>query len=216
MTRRSVFRLVRSPQLVLCGLALAAPAAAQSSGDWVRLPEAREIALARSAAPPAVSDHATIWVMRDGVFQVAVRGSNGNACMVSRTHATSLEPICYDSEGARTIQPIERRLVELRIRTGDWNAAWEEVHRAIAAGELPLPGRPSMAYMLSSAQRLVADDGREVGAWHPHFMMYVPYATSEQMGLFGQSPVVLVAHEGEPLASVITVAPEFVDPDEGG
>ena len=41
-----------------------------------------------------------------------------------------------------------------------------------------------MTYMLSSGQRLVADDGREVGAWKPHFMLYVPYLESEEVGLF--------------------------------
>lgn len=192
------------------------PSAAQDGGAYVEIPEPEEIALARSAAPDAVSDGATLWVLRDGRFEVAVEGSNGNACMVSRTRPTSLEPICYDPEGARTILPIEIRLVETRIARGDWNAAWAEAHQAIEAGDLPLPGRPAMTYMLSSGQRLVADDGREVGAWRPHFMLYVPYLEGEDVGLFGPSSQAFVAHEGEPLAHLITVAPEFIDPRPAG
>jgi len=219
-TRALARRLARHARgSAAVGLALAIPllaptaSAAQDGGAYVEIPEAEEIALAKSAAPAAVSESATIWVLRDGRFEAAVEGSSGNACMVSRTRPTSLEPICYDPEGARTILPIEIRLVETRIEDGDWDAAWKEVHEAIEAGELPLPGRPAMTYMLSSGQRLVADDGREVGAWKPHFMLYVPYLEGEEMGLFGPSSQVFVAHEGEPLAHLITVAPEFVDPE---
>lgn len=201
----------------LAALAIAAaavcPTDAQEGSDCVRLPEAEEIAMARSAAPEAVSADATIWVLRDGEYEVAVEGSNGNACMVSRTWPTSLEPICYDPEGARTLLPIEVRLVESRVATGDREAARGAVQAEIESGGLPLPERPSMTYMLSSAQRLVADGGREVGAWRPHFMMYIPYLRSEDLGIFGQTSQIFVAREGEPLAHVITVAPEFIDPE---
>lgn len=183
---------------------------------YVSLPEQREIALARSAGPAAVSKDATIWVLRDGQYEIAFEGGNGNACMVSRSRSKSLEPICYDPEGTRTLLPIEQRLVETRIEHGNRERAWMELHERIEAGDLPLPERPVMTYMLSSAQRLVAPDGREVGAWHPHFMMYIPYVTAADMGLTGRDEQVFVAHEGEPLAHVITVAPEFIDPAESG
>lgn len=200
---------------------LAVPVAAQQPGSedasqpsppYVELSEAREIAMARSAAPAAVADGAAVWVLRDGTYEVAVEGTNDNACMVSRTWPTSVEPICYDPEGARTLLAIEIRLVEARIAGGDRDAAWEAVHAAIDAGELPLPERPAMTYMLSSAQRLIADDRREVGAWRPHFMLYIPYLRPEDVGLFGESSEVFVAHAGEPLAHLITVAPDFIDP----
>jgi hypothetical protein len=206
---------LRVTLIVLASVAAPTGLMAQYAETFVHLSEAREIAVARSAAPSSVSGDATIWVLRDGRYGVAVAGSNGNACMVSRTRPTSVEPICYDPEGARTILPIEIRLVEARIAQGDWGAAWDAVHRDIEDGRVALPSRPVMTYMLSSAQRLVSDDGREVGAWRPHFMIYIPYLRSEDLGLFGPSSQVFVAHEGEPLAHVITVAPEFVDPEAG-
>lgn len=198
--------------LVLAVLAIR-PVEAQDGSDFVKLAESREIALARSAAPEAVSERAAIWVLRDGEYEIAVEGLNGNACMVSRSRSRSLEPICYDPEGARTLLPIEARLVELRLARGDREAAWKTVTEEIERGDLKLPNRPAMTYMLSSAQRLVADDGREVGAWRPHFMIYIPYARSEDFGLFGTTSQVFVAREGGPLAHLITVAPEFIDPE---
>lgn len=201
------------PLAALVVLAGAGPAAAQEESRHVPLTEEQEIALARSAAPAAVSADATIWVLEDGRYRIAVEGSNGNACMVSRSRRRSLEPICYDREGARTVLAIEKRLVELRLAGGDRGAAWETVGREMDEGDLPLPERPAMSYMLSSAQRLVADDGREVGAWRPHFMIYMPHVRAEDLGIFGRTAQIFVSRGGEPLAHLILVASEFVDPE---
>lgn len=49
------------------------------------IPDPRaEIALAQSAAPPAISLHATVLVLTPRGYQVAHRGSNGFTCLVER------------------------------------------------------------------------------------------------------------------------------------
>lgn len=188
-------------------------AEAQEPAKLIELPEDEEIRLARSAAPAFVSAAAAIWVWRDNAYEIAVRGGNGNACMVSRSRAESLEPICYDAEGARTLLPIEQLSVRLRLDGLSREAIDARIDRMIEVGELKLPSRPSLAYMMSSGQRLVAEDGREVGAWRPHLMLYWPYLEAEDVGLHGLDLPVFVAHEGEPLAHLITVVPEFVKPE---
>lgn len=198
--------------VILLALSHALPLGAQTETGYVSLPEDDEIALARSAAPASVSDGATIWVLRSGAYEIAVPGSNGNACMVSRTRESSIEPICYDPEGARTILPIEIDLVERRIRHGDPDRAWREVHDAIDRGALLLPERPAMSYMLSAGQRLVTDDGRDVGAWKPHLMLYSPYLEPDEFGLSGPDGTLFVAYAGEPLAHLVVVVPDFVEP----
>lgn len=187
-------------------------AAAQGVAELIRVPEAEEIRLARSAAPASVSAEATIWVWRDGQFEVAVEGTNGNACMVSRSRARSIEPICYDAEGARTILPVEQRRVVLRLQGLSPDAVDAEIQRLVEAGHLPLPSRPVLSYMMSAGQRLVADDGREVGAWRPHLMLYWPYLEAADVGLQGVGLPVFVAREGEPFAHLITVVPDFIEP----
>lgn len=191
-------------------------AAAQDPADPIRLPEAEEIRLARSAAPASVSGDATIWMWRDGAYEIAVEGTNGNACMVSRSRPGSLEPICYDTEGARTILPIEQLHVRLRLDGMSPEAIEADIELRILRGELALPSRPSLSYMMSSGQRLVADDGRQVGAWRPHLMLYWPYLEAKDVGLHGLDLPVFVANEGEPLAHLITVVPEFVEPETQG
>ena len=48
------------------------------------MPRADEIALARSAAPVNISDHATIKVLIRSGYDVVVEGGNGSVCMVMR------------------------------------------------------------------------------------------------------------------------------------
>jgi hypothetical protein len=48
------------------------------------MPQDAEIALARSAAPPSVSDNATIKVFTESGFEVAIEGDNGFVCEVTR------------------------------------------------------------------------------------------------------------------------------------
>lgn len=201
------------PVIHLIALLAPAAAAAQDTTDLIVLPEADEIRLARSAAPATVSADATIWVWRDGAYEIAIRGTNGNACMVSRSRPGSLEPICYDGEGARTILPIEQLIVRLRLDGLSPEAIDADIEMRILRGELALPSRPSLSYMMSSGQRLVAEDGRVVGAWRPHLMLYWPYLEPKDLGLHGMGLPVFVANEGEPLAHLIAVVPEFVEPE---
>ena len=72
-----------------------------------------------------------------------------------------------------------------------------------------------MSYMMSSGQILVSDDGRNVGAWQPHLMLYVPYITATQLGLYGDPSLEAAAvfDEGEPTAHIVIVVKEFVDPN---
>ena len=187
-------------------------------GEPVRLPVAEEIALARSAAPASVSAAATVLVLEEGAkrWVVGAEGTNGATCYVSRTWAGSLEPHCFDPEGARTILPIHLRTSEM----GHAGATQEEIDReieaGIAAGRFRWPSRPAMSYMLSSAQVLVSDEGENVGAWKPHLMIYWPGLTKADLGGTGAGPLLgdsmILLDEGTDEACLIVVYPEFVDP----
>ena len=116
---------------LLCGATL--PVAAQSAAGTAGLPvlmdEEAEIALARSAAPAAISSDADIWVLRRGGHVKVKSGSTGVACLVTRDHPESLYPMCYDAAGARTILPIALR--EQKLREQGWTA--ERIAADVAA-----------------------------------------------------------------------------------
>jgi hypothetical protein len=189
-------------------------AAAQTEATgYVRLSEAEEIALARSAAPDAVSDEATVWVLRDGRYEVAHEGTNGNECFVARSHPQSLEPICYDAEGAETI--LRWEFEHFALRTSGASEAEREaaLAEAVGSGRIPMPSRPAMSYMMSSGQHLFdPESGRDAGNWRPHIMLYVPYLTNDAIGLPNVNVPVFVVRPGTPMAHLIVVVPDFIDP----
>jgi hypothetical protein len=199
------------PATVLAAVLMPAGAGAQSAGAGepglrTLLPRAEEVALARSAATPDVSDSAAVWVLTATGYELAIPGTGGVSCLVSRDWLQSLEPICYDAEGAETIMKIGMRRIEM-LHQGVLAAA-------IATGELRLPTRPALAYMLSSAQRLISDDGRPVGAWAPHLMLYYPYMSAAALGIgpAGVGGTTFVSDGGTPLAVLIVKLQDFVDP----
>lgn len=173
-----------------------------------------EVALARSAAPPHVSADATVMVLQQGHYVVAIQGSNDVVCLVSRSRPGSREPICYDAEAARTILPIEIRRVELRLAGESGEAIERAIAEGIGSGEFQLPRRPAMSYMMSSGQVLISDDGRNVGNWLPHLMLYWPYLSGAELGLHGDPSLqaAIVFNAGLPTAHLVIPVREFIDP----
>jgi hypothetical protein len=194
--------------------AIAQAAGAAQSGRRPPLPRDREIALARSAAPPTVSDSATIYVLGDSVWEVAVRGSNGVACHVNRSWIASLEPHCYDAEATASILPMELRRTELLHRGGSVDEANREIAEGLASGRFRLPRRLAMSYMMSAAQQLISEDGRAVGKWRPHVMIFFPYLTPADLGLGTNQDLRagILVDPGKPTANVMIVVSDFVEP----
>jgi hypothetical protein len=183
----------------------------------VPLPDSIEIALATSAAPAELSSNATVYAVRDGKVLTLRSGTNGSSCMVARdSHAGSLYPICYNPEGTRTV--LKRELMQVRLRT--LGVAEDSIDRAVEAayksGELEIPKDVALAYMMSPQQVLFSNarkEGRRVGAWHPHLMLYVPGATPAKLGLSdsGTGDPIQVGSPGTPQAEVIVKLPKWAD-----
>lgn len=218
---RSVFAaaLVAAIPLVFpAGLLAQSAETAIRYGDPVRLPLAEEIALARSAAPAAVSADATVLVLEDGGTRwvTAVEGTNGSTCYVDRTWEGSVEPICFDPEGSRTTLQIHLARSQMGLAGASGAEIDRAIEEALAAGRLRHPSRPAMSYMLSSGQVLYNDEGKRVGAWKPHLMLYWPGLTKADVGGSGDGPLVgssvIVYDEGTDDAMLIIVQPEFVEP----
>src|SRR5204863_8279004 len=89
---------------------------------------AAEIALARSAAPKAISDAAAVFILtRDGYIE-AGKGSNGFACLVARSFEGSLgdtaswwnprvrAPHCLNAAAVRTVLPEMQRRAALVMK----------------------------------------------------------------------------------------------------
>lgn len=209
------------PRGVLClSFTLVTSLAAQGDGAGrpgprIVLPRATEIALARSAAPPGVSARATVLVLTDTGYAVGENGTNGVTCLVDRSQPRSLEPHCFDSEAAATVLPIHIRQTELLREGKSMKEVDEEIAQGLLSGHFRLPRRPAMTYMMSAGQVLYDDDGKLVGRWKPHLMIFVPYLTAVDLGLSGppSTSAAMVVDEGKPLANIVVVVNDFVHPD---
>jgi hypothetical protein len=211
--------------LALLGALIAIPAAslhAQQSKypplDRYLMPRDAEVALARSAAPPSISDHATIKVLTRSGFEVAHQGDNGAVCMVMRGFsaptytpapfrdlvydATVRAPICFTAPAAKVAMPYYelRTTLALEGRNPDQIAA--AVNRAYADGTLPRRDGVTIAYMWSADQNLASG----VGAWHPHVMLFAPNYDNAMVGghPFG-SPLPQVTDDANTPFTVVVV-----------
>ena len=185
---------------------------ARRAGKRELLPRSQEIALARSAAPANIGDSATVYVFTESGFVVAERGTNGAACYVSRSWPTSIEPHCFDAEGAASMMRIHMREVELLHRGLTPDAAQREMAPDILSGKLRLPTKPAMSWMFSAEQKLIGDTGEPAGRWRPHIMIYYPYL-APMPGGDGGAPTFLggmVSGAGTSQSSIIIPVSDFV------
>ena len=181
------------------------------------LGEADEIALAMTAAPDEISAHADIYVLRGTDFVKVRTGTNGCACMVGRDlHEGSRYPICFDREGTKTTLLREIKEGSLRAKGTSETEVQKLVVAAYAGGELKMPSRPAMAYMMSPQQVLFSSplaEGIRVGPWSPHVMLMMPDVAPEQFGLAEPSKVdvLQIRREGSHHAELVVKVPAWSD-----
>lgn len=178
-------RMLGVQSLALCAIGLAlspAWASAQRLSDltpYLIANRTEEIALARTAAPPAISDSATVLVLTRTGFVEAVRGSNGFTCVVIRSFSSSANdpefwnprersPHCFNPPAARTLLPMMLANVEWLVSGMTPAEVEARTKQEYAAGRFSLPARGAMAYMLSP-QQYITDRNPH---WLPHLMFY--------------------------------------------
>src|SRR5271170_119788 len=102
-----------------------------------------EIALARSAAPPAISSDATVMVLTRQGYQMAVTGKNGFVCLVDRSWTSVFDdpgywnpkirgPVCLNAPAVRSALPVELRLTELALARTPKDAILARMKASIA------------------------------------------------------------------------------------
>jgi len=182
---------------ILTGALILAASASQAADyskmaplDQYLMDRSAEIALAKSAAPPSISDHATILVMSAHGYETAIKGSNGFVCMVDRAWMSQYDfpqfwnphmrgPQCYNPVAVRDILPYTISRTALVLSGIHDKAALDA---AIAAdkkkGALPPLEPGALSYMMSKQQYL-NDDGHN---WVPHLMFYFARADGAAWG----------------------------------
>ena len=125
-----------------------------------------EVALARSAAPPAISRDAEILVLTPHGYETAVKGRNGFVCLVERSwNADFNDPLfwsphirgadCLNPEAARTIIPHYRERANWALAGLSKEEMLARTKAEISARTYTLPGPGAMSFMLSNMCSIV-------------------------------------------------------------
>ena len=158
-----------------------------------------EIALARSAAPEAISREAKILVLGRHGYETAVEGKNGFVCVVERGWMSPSDapefwnpklrgPICFNPPAARSVLPTTLKRTEM-VLAGRTKAEIIAGNKAaFEKGELPPLEPGAMSYMMSKEAYLTDDDDHNLA----HLMFYAPPLDGRAWGAdLPKSPVML-------------------------
>jgi hypothetical protein len=179
--------------LAIAACAVTFEATAQAGAALERWPQKLETDFALSALPPHLRDGATAYALDPAAgYVIARRGNNGFACLVSRTewewadfpadHAT---PICWDTEGARTIMPVYLDVAKLRAGGQHTPAQVHDLVRdRFKHGIYKAPARAGVSYMIAPLMRTYRQPGSKdmVNMHMPHYMFYAPGVTDRDIG----------------------------------
>jgi hypothetical protein len=161
-----------------------------------------EIALARSAAPVAISSDAEVLVLGRHGYETAVKGKNGFVCLVERAWMGPFEgdggdnfwnpkvrgPVCYNPPAVRSILPLTYKRTEM-ILAGQSKAQIIEGIKRFIKQELPPLEPGAMSYMMSKEQYLTDHAHHN---WMAHLMFYTPLMDGAAWGAdLSNSPVML-------------------------
>lgn len=162
-----------------------------------------EIALARTAAPEGISRDATILVLGRQGYEIAVKGTDGFACLVERAWAGPLPsvnfspknraPVCLNPQAVRFVLATDYKRTEWALAGQSKEQVIESTKAAYAKGELP-PFEPGgMAYMMSKSACLNARCGNMA-----HVMFYTPIIKDAEWGADVPNSPILSFSQGPP------------------
>ena len=138
-----------------------------------------EIALARSAAPDAISHDASVIVLTRHGYETAVQGTTGWLCWVGRgwmamfDHPEFWNPKvraaeCINPPAARSVLPYAYKRTELILAGRSKPEVIAAIKAAIDKKELPALEQGTISYMMSKASYLTDSGGHNM----PHLMFF--------------------------------------------
>jgi hypothetical protein len=138
-----------------------------------------EIALARSAAPDAISHDASVLVLTAHGYETAVEGKSGWVCWVGRAwmgmfdHPEFWNPKvraaeCLNPPGARSVLPYAYKRTELILSGHTKEEVIAQIKLAIDKKELPALEPGTVSYMMSKSSYLTDYGDHNM----PHLMFF--------------------------------------------
>jgi hypothetical protein len=214
---------------IVCAIGLAAAGDAKSSypvmapiGQYQVASPAEEVAMARSAAPAAISGDADVLTLGEHGYESAAKGGDGFVCMVWRSWAASFVepefwnpkirgPICLNPAAVRSVLPGYLERTKWVLAGVSRTDMIDRTKAAIAARTYLLPEPVAMSYMMSK-QQYVSDTGGPGGHWHPHLMFFVAHTDAAAWGANRSgSPIFSAQGDPEPVTTFFVPVTKWSD-----
>jgi len=171
-----------------------------------------EVALARTAAPSAISDAADVIVLTREGFITAAKGTNGFVCVVERGWAAATDdevfwnpniraPTCFNPQAAKSFLPIFLMKTKLVLAGKSKAEILAATTSAFEKKDLPPLEPGAMCYMMSKQQYL-SDVGKN---WHPHLMFFVAGDDAKAWGADAEGSPVMAAADPEERVTIFMV-----------
>lgn len=203
------------------------PYPAMAPLDQYMMASSAEIAMARSAAPPAVSDKAEILVLGPHGYETAVKGSNGFVCFVERSWADDFNlpefwnphrrmPQCWNAAAVSSVLPEYLKRTEWVLAGVSKEEMAARTKAAWAAHEFSLPAPESMAYMLSKEQYILDVPAGHWQHWYPHVMFFVAATEASKWGAnpdgsSNGTPIYSTTSSADPITTFFVIGPKWSD-----
>ena len=186
-----------------------------------------EIALARTAAPKPLTDHATILTLGKDGYETAVKGSNGFVCFVQRSWANDFDsdqfwnprirtPQCWNAAAVTSLLKDYLNRTQWVLAGASRQEMQTRTHEEFAKHEVGPPAAGSMAYMLSKKQYIADPSPQGQPEWFPHLMFFVPVSDGSPWGANApDGPLSSNTSDAEPVTTYFLLVPHWSDGSPG-
>lgn len=179
-----------------------------------------EMALARTAAPVAISRDAEVWVLAPKGYEIAAQGKNGFVCIVERSWGAGFDdaefwnpknrsPICFNPPAARSVLPVYLDRTKMVLAGLPKDQMIARIKAAFDKKEFSVPAPGSLCYMMSK-EAYLTDSGTHNLA---HLMFEFPRMEGSALGAdLPKSPVIVGTQNGpEPMTEMILPVGKWSD-----
>lgn len=180
-----------------------------------------EIALARSAAPEAISHDATVLVLGRHGYETALAGKNGFVCVVERSWTSpfdSLEfwnpnirgALCLNPPAVQSLLPITYKRTEMALAGLSKAQIMDQLKALYARKELPALVPGGMCFMMAKGAYLTDQGDHNLA----HLMFYTPLMSGVNWGADLPNSPVMVGVPGsaaEPFTEFIVAVGKWSD-----
>lgn len=172
-------------------LTVTAAAAKPADTTIDKMPPQLETQYALSALPPALREHASVYLLDPGKgYQLSRKGTSGVTCIIQRTAWEMADyrndiyiPLCYDAVGTETYLKVIMDAAALRAQGMEPAALKTEIDKRWKNKTYKVPAKMGMSYMVAPIQRTVGPpDMKVITLSLPHLMPWAPGITNADLG----------------------------------